>query len=563
MSLVRTKSRLCPLLALGALCLPTSRAICADPQPGFPVTAEALQPLLVDLDGNGSHEVVLGVGGVPGYLVLDGGGAPLPGWPVLPTWPTSPSTPLYPVSQTMAGDVDGDGVPEFVYAANSGTACKVIVVLNALGQQVPGSPIQACPYGSMQHDEICLADLDGDGDLEIVWPTRGDVADRQVYAFQGDGTPVAGWPTPIPIPVGYETFNHGLTGLAAGDRDGDGKDEVLVTYGSGLPATGPAPSPMFIFDDDGTHLDTWFCPEPAIFRMPMIVDIDLDGSMETIVVGTNRIYWFDATGGQFAPQNNIWTVWRPYACADVDGNGDRELVIGGESVRVIDPVGGVTAEFLDPQYDIYTAPSIGDIDGDGEQEVVFWARNQQPAPLADVLHLYVTDSLLVAEAGWPVELTSSAFAGESVSLGDLDGDGDIEVISDQGSAFLLHAWQIPNPAGEPVSVAWSGLGGDPTNSRWVDRGFVAPDRFVRGDADRSGSVGIGDVISSLGYMFAGLPSECPAALDIDANQLLQINDPLLVLSYLFQMGPPPATPGWPECEPSPPGQLDCEWRVCP
>ncbi len=70
-----------------------------------------------------------------------------------------------------------------------------------------------------------------------------------------------------------------------------------------------------------------------------------------------------------------------------------------------------------------------------------------------------------------------------------------------------------------------------------------PARFIRGDGDADGSLGVSDVITQLEYLYLAQPG--PACLDrLDANDdaRIDISDPIFLLFYLFSGGPKPPPP---------------------
>ncbi|MGE4618962.1 MAG: plastocyanin/azurin family copper-binding protein [Planctomycetota bacterium] len=75
-------------------------------------------------------------------------------------------------------------------------------------------------------------------------------------------------------------------------------------------------------------------------------------------------------------------------------------------------------------------------------------------------------------------------------------------------------------------------------------GFVTvQDRFIRGDADRDGTLGIGDAIFSLGFLFQGATTpNCLDALDMVDDGQVNIGDPIALLGYLFSAAPAPTAP---------------------
>ena len=75
-------------------------------------------------------------------------------------------------------------------------------------------------------------------------------------------------------------------------------------------------------------------------------------------------------------------------------------------------------------------------------------------------------------------------------------------------------------------------------------------RYLRGDANASGGVGISDAITILGYLFLGElePFACLPAADSNGSGRFDIGDAVFLLSYLFLGGSPPPAP-FPDCGP--------------
>jgi hypothetical protein len=91
-------------------------------------------------------------------------------------------------------------------------------VLNFVGQSLGTSPAAAQPGSSESTRSIAAADVDGDGDLDVLLG-MGDSPNR-VLLNAGDGT----FKTSIELPGGIMyTFS-----IAAADVDGDGDLDVLL-----------------------------------------------------------------------------------------------------------------------------------------------------------------------------------------------------------------------------------------------------------------------------------------------------------------------------------------------
>ena len=175
---------------------------------GFPVTSTNRffnAPTLVDIDGDGDLEIVVGNNsGLLQVLHHDG------------TEMTS-----YDVGDDIRGgisvaDVNDDGSYELLFTGYD----DMIHVWNP----IDGSELDGWPYdmGSNSLTEPVTADLDNDGDLEIVTARKSGVA----YVFHHDGTLFNNFPANLGGNV--------ESSPAIGDVDGDGDYEIAFGTTNGL-----------------------------------------------------------------------------------------------------------------------------------------------------------------------------------------------------------------------------------------------------------------------------------------------------------------------------------------
>ena len=175
---------------------------------GFPFTSTDRffnAPTLVDLDGDSDLEIV--VGNRRGTLqVLHHDGTEMAS---------------YEVGDDIRGgisiaDLNDDGSYELLVTSYE----DMIHVWNPIdGEELEGWPVD---LGSNALTEPATADLDNDGDLEVVAATRSGMA----YVFHHDATP-------------YNNFPASLGGNvesspAIGDMDGDGDFEIVFGTTNGL-----------------------------------------------------------------------------------------------------------------------------------------------------------------------------------------------------------------------------------------------------------------------------------------------------------------------------------------
>jgi hypothetical protein len=118
-----------------------------------------------------------------------------------------------------------------------------------------------------------------------------------------------------------------------------------------------------------------------------------------------------------------------------------DIVAGGDVVYALHPDGtapldadgsGTTlGDFSTRGRKFSAAPSIGDLDGDGQSEII--------APSWDSTRVYVFDTEGQVKPGWPLVANDGIWS--SAAIGDLDGDGTREVVcaSNGRNLYVLRA----------------------------------------------------------------------------------------------------------------------------
>ncbi len=190
--------------------------------PGFPVFLGgriSASPALGDLDGDGALEIAIAVED-DSLHVLQADGTPRAGWP---QWAFIENAPARTSSPALA-DLDGDGALEVIFAENSSQGVHVarIRVFDAAGGIIPGfeqvtfaTDPEAVAARATQSTPV-VGDIDGDGDPEILLGAE----DGRLYGWNGDGTAAGGFP--------IQTEGELRGAAALGDVDGDGLIEVIV-----------------------------------------------------------------------------------------------------------------------------------------------------------------------------------------------------------------------------------------------------------------------------------------------------------------------------------------------
>ncbi|HEV8606081.1 MAG TPA: sigma-70 family RNA polymerase sigma factor [Tepidisphaeraceae bacterium] len=301
----------------------------------------------------------------------------------------------------------------------------------ALPGSITGSPV--------------VADLDGDGKLEIAVPCIGRLEkDRsryerevhpsptlagQIFAFRADGSLCPNFPIVI-RDVGFRAVRERIDWLwnfspSVADTDHNGRDELIVGG--------------HVLFGDGMHLQYSDFHDP--YGSSTLADIDDDGDLD-IVIG-----WLACStrGGPIRgwPNNNFFFPGFSPTIGDADGDGKLEIfhphrvaekIFGGYD-RLMRPLPG----WPKPMKDATMYPVMGDMDGDGRAEVAVvdqggrlhvWHHDGRPLPACNQI-----DGMDgVFKEGLNAFFTHPAMA-------DLDGDGKAEILVLDWNTRSIRAWK--------------------------------------------------------------------------------------------------------------------------
>jgi len=233
-----------------------------------------------------------------------------------------------------------------------------------------------------------FADLDGDGDLDMLLANKLDPDDTQtsrLYYFENVGSPRnPAFQQRAHIPL-FTMYHYAP---ALGDLDGDGDLDMLVgTWNAGVA----------LYLNEGTRTEPEFVLQDTTFvrltrgsnSAPALTDVDGDGDLDLFIgessgelnfyrnVGTPLVPSFELVSDRFG---EIDVGRRSFpAFADVDGDGDQDLLLGREEggvllyLRVGSTADGEPVFVLDSTFTLplpnYSTPSFVDIDGDGDLDV--------------------------------------------------------------------------------------------------------------------------------------------------------------------------------------------------
>ena len=316
------------------------------------------------------------------------------------------------------------------------------------------------PFAIFETTFPSVEDLDGDGWPEVTFGLELNEFPNKsasVHLFRHDGVEASGaWP----VFVSEHSFRY--TAAALGDLDGDGRRE-LVLNAAQVPWTS-TPGQVHAWRVDG-QFATGFpavagTPNFGSAASPVLADLTGEGRFDVITGVGKALVAVDSSGLELfrhdlAPGRAITP-----ALADLDDDGDAEIVVGvdeGERFHlvVLDREGRFLARTptLAGRLAPLLSPLVGDLDGDGQQELLVAVQGLWPDRPGRI-HVFGRNG------AWRPELTmllpGELFWSLIAMLGDLDGDGDLELVA-VGSG-RLHIFET---RGSPADCDWPMFQHDP------------------------------------------------------------------------------------------------------
>jgi hypothetical protein len=383
---------------------------------------------------------------------------------------------IHPLALAV-GDIDGDGDPDLLTVSDYSYYSGVINIRLNDGTGSFGSPQSLPPTRAMQG--LTLGDVDADGDLDLL---TANYVEGSVSIRRNNGSGTFG-------PSQEVAVGQGVVQIVLADIDADGDLDLLaLTYLN---------SGVSVRLNDGTGTFSGYDAVP-VERYPVrmaVGDLDADGDLDLVTANSDSLFntasvRLNNGQGSFAASQELRLGTSPSSVAlgDIDGDGDLDLLVTTRTSDVAvflnggDATGsntGVFAPSPGPRILTFGGPvsiAVGDVDGDGDLDLL----------TADYFGYGVSVRLNGGDAtGSNTGFFSRGsqvlvgFSPVCVTLGDVDGDGDLDLLSTspgQGGSVVGN-----------VSVRLNGGDASGSNTGAFSDGSTVP----VGDTPRS--VALGDV----------------------------------------------------------------------
>ena len=429
----------------------------------LPGMADASDPVLADITGNGQLDIIVGTHN--GHVVAVNRQGQLIWDRDISSYYGLGNNQQRIMAAPVAADLTGDGTMEIIIATGSPgmNTCYPgsIIVLDKNGQKAPGNwpfmmrdtpdlPPANCPAGI--YSTPAVADMNGDGNKEIAFGSF----DKGIYVLNHNGTAVSGFPIDSVLTFRFPSWsilNDKLADTvwsspALADISGDGNLELIIGTDEG-----------HFGERFGGERIGWYCPYP---NTP--TNQYCGGSLYIVKQNSQLHLWANASNPPASnyPRYGWEHIQSSPAIADLNNDGMLDIVHGmGTFYQNLNPsspyanrvfaINGATGEILPGWNDFPgeaewghgkgtggatpSSPSIGDITGDGKLNVVIPAMDGK---------VYAWHANGQQVSGFPVQtleyygLASNGFdVGSTAILVDYDGDSDMEILILQNTSMIV------------------------------------------------------------------------------------------------------------------------------
>ena len=327
-------------------------------------------------------------------------------------------------SNVLRGDLDNDGDLDLIFVSYLDDP---IVLINEGGFSFTQSTI---PVGNITTESL-LADLDGDGSLDVFMQNGSDQIGYTFQAWLNDG---AGNFTAQPVTFPTVNLNNDLRW--AGDLDGDGDADIV---GETQQSVSPYRRYVTVFPNNALDFsDSTAFPGPEVSQpnstLRGLMDVDGDNDLDIlytayrISVG-NPLHTFSNNGSGAFNDAGVYTILPGFYnnesdTLDIDNDGDTDLIMAGSSYPT-----AVARVFTNDGNDVFTftQSNLITLNDNGSVDDIF-STDINNDGLDEFVINTERDSTFIFQTTvgvGPIQIAK--FQGSSIPA-SLDADGDADLL---------------------------------------------------------------------------------------------------------------------------------------
>jgi len=336
-----------------------------------------------------------------------------------------------------AADVNGNGILDVVVGGQVGTgfqASLVVMINNGNGNFAAPVAYDAAPGGRFGSAAVALADLDNDGDVDLIGGgdyDNGSIDNGAVTIRRNNGNGTFGSAEIIL----FDNFIPTPKELTTGRINSDGFADIVAAVPSGRATEG-----FVVVNSNGAggfNTPVYYEASQQTFDVAIVdLDNDSDGDVITLANSSAAVTVHENLGNGLFPvltRYEVASLSDAVESADIDNDGDIDIVVNGEVdiasndaiVKILKNNGnGTFAPAID-----YSPPrnfadmKLRDINGDGFVDLIF-------APDGNFPSYHFGTALNNGNGTFAPTLVTNVFAcGEgTIDAADLDHDGDLDIV---------------------------------------------------------------------------------------------------------------------------------------
>jgi len=330
-------------------------------------------------------------------------------------------------------------------------------VFSELAQTTPPNNTQA----------VSMADLDGDGDLDVFNANRQSAISQTRQSANSPANEIwlndgAGKFVKTGQSLGIANSNA----VALGDIDGDGDIDAMVGNDNNQP------NEVWLNDGSGIFTQTQQPLFEADTNAVVLIDIDQDNDLDAVIGTTagqnNTVFLNDGTGVFTATTSLGNSGSNAVVLGDVDNDNDLDAIIGTDSDQPnevwLNDGNGVFTQTQQPLGNNNSqAVVLGDVDNDGDLDALIGTNNDHANEvwLNDGNGVFTQTQQPLGNSG-----------GQAISLGDMDNDGNLDVMI----------------ANDTTNEVWLNDGSGVFTNTGQQLGEGGSNAIVLGDIDNDGDI---------------------------------------------------------------------------